>query len=183
MLRDKENGNLVMCKSSWHYRLVMFIFTDYFIFQDRVNLCPYMRRVIISIFLFPFVGGWEFVPDSIRIHKDICQFLSIFVLLVLSFSSLLSYWYPDTPYYVFAGVGLIGGFAFIGFVAGIIIGGCAIKDKWDDRPRHYNEHKTTGLVKAYVGAKHDKVCPSIKFCDAPEYDKNGTRHKQDGDCP
>jgi len=180
---DKETGNLVMCKSSWHYRLVTFIWGTFF-WGDRINLCPYMRRVVLGIFLFPFVAGWDkLVPKRLHEYTGLCQALAIYVMIILTVSVFLDYIYVDTPWHIFAVAGVFGGFAIAAIAALVILVVMRLKDKWDDRPYHYNEHKTMGIAKAYVSAKHEKVCPSIKFCDAPEMDKNGTRVRQDKDCP
>jgi len=181
---DRENDSLVMCKSSWHYRLVNYIFPYFFHWNNRVNLCPYMRRLVTCIFLFPFVAGWNtFMPERLREYTGICQALAIYVILVLSFSVCLDYWYVDVPWHVFAIAGIFGGFAIGAVFVGVVLGVMRVVDHIENRPRHYSEHKTIGIAKAYVGAKHDKICPSIKFCDAPEKDKNGKQVRHDKDCP
>ncbi len=180
---DKETGGLVMCKSSWHFKTVSYVFPWYFRHESRVNLCPYMRRLVFSMLALPFVIGWNLLPDSITDHKDIARAFIIYTLILTVFSASFAVWYPDTGFLTFFLYGLIGGISIAALVAGVYIGGCALQDKWDSRPTHYSSHKNIGIAKAYIGAKHDKICPSIKFCDAPDYDKNGVRKKSDEDCP
>jgi len=81
---------LVFDKNSWHYRLVVYIFTSEFFLEidgidmqsmetvdmekdfriiykkktRTVNLCPYCRAVVGAVMMFPFVVLWRLFPHK-----------------------------------------------------------------------------------------------------------------------
>ena len=81
---------LVFDKNSWHYRLVVYVFTsDFFLEIDgidiqsmdaidmekdfhiiykkkprTVNLCPYCRAIVGAVFMFPFIVLWRLFPHK-----------------------------------------------------------------------------------------------------------------------
>ena len=81
---------LVFDKNSWHYRLVVYIFTSEFFLESdgidmqsmetvdmekdfriiykkktrTVNLCPYCRAIVGAVFMFPFIVLWRLFPHK-----------------------------------------------------------------------------------------------------------------------
>lgn len=96
------NGpHLVYSTSSWHYRLIVYIFSSEFFLETdgfdykamdstsmekhfeiiykkkprTVNLCPYCRAVVGAIIMLPFIILWRIFPHKkkIRTHKEIMK--------------------------------------------------------------------------------------------------------------
>ena len=162
------DGCVQFSKNSWHYKLVHFVFPAFFWSESgMVNLCPYMRRVIISIVSVIFVAGWRKLPDRIQEYSWIAQGEVIFLALVVVVAGLMDIAderagnermpeFQDLVAYGFLGGNAIG---LIGFIA--IAGIVSLLDYIRDRPK--KEHKTRGLIKTYVQSKHNKLCPCVEF--------------------
>jgi len=140
-----------------------------------------MRAVIFCMLASPFKFIWGSLPDTINDHEDLGRIVVGFSLIVTAFSFWLAALYPETPLYVFLGIGLLGGFALMVTAGLILLGIFRINDWNESRPSHYTEHKTRRLVSAYVEAKHNKVCPTICFAEPVHWDKDGAQDN-DTDC-
>ncbi len=169
------DGCVRFTKESWHFRLVNFVFLDMLLeyyanaWHTRpISLCPYMRAVVASIILVPFIAVWRHLPMRVQDNAWITQGELIFLFMVMIVAFLVG-WNDDMkgdifpPFLEMVGIGFIGGniIAVIGFC---LIAGCImLKDYIQDRPK--KEHKTRGLLKEYMEAKHDKICPCVEFVD------------------
>ena len=86
---------IIFDKNSWHYRLIVYIFTtDFFIETDgidirameavnmekdfrivykkkpkTVNLCPYCRAIVGAVIMFPFIVLWRLFPHKPKPKK------------------------------------------------------------------------------------------------------------------
>jgi len=162
------DGCVQFNKNSWHYKLVHFVFPSFFWSEtNMVNLCPYMRRVVISIFTVIFVAGWRKLPYKIQDNAWLIQAELIFLTLVVICAGGMDI--ADTqvgndkfpPFGDLVAYGFLGG-NLVGVIGGsAIAGGYALKDRIEARPK--TDHKTRGLIKTYVSAKHDKICPCVEF--------------------
>lgn len=93
------SNHIISSSSSWHYRLIVYIFTSEFFLQvdgidivamdsvnmekdfkiiykkkpRTVNLCPYCRAVVGAVIMFPFVVLYRLFPHKkkIRTYKEI----------------------------------------------------------------------------------------------------------------
>jgi len=171
-MSQEIDGCVKFSKNSWHRRLVNCVF-PYFVGyradgEAKVNLCPYMRRVIFSIFLIPFVLPWRKLPYQIQDQAWIVHAELIFLFIIMSVAFIMDY--ADSvnknilpPYWELVGYGFIGG-NIVGAVGGAsLAGGFALKDHLKKRPK--KEHRTRGLIKEYIGAKHNKICPCVEFVE------------------
>ena len=96
-----NSPHIVYSTNSWHYRLIVYIFspeffleTDGFDYQamdsvnmdkdfkiiykkkpKTVNLCPYCRAVVGAVIMLPFIILWRLFPHkkTIRTHKEIMK--------------------------------------------------------------------------------------------------------------
>jgi len=163
-----NDGCVQFSKNSWHFKLVHFVFPAFF-WSSRVNLCPYMRRVVVSILSVIFVVGWRKLPDRIQDNAWIAQGELIFLFLVVSMAGFLDFMdtYKETDklpiFQDLVLIGFIGGNLIGLFGVGLIFGGYALNDYIKKRPKA--DHKTRGLVKTYMQSKHDKICPCVEFED------------------
>lgn len=162
------DGCVQFNKDSWHYKLVHFVFPSFFWSETSiVNLCPYMRRVIISVLSVIFVAGWRKLPDKIQDNAWFVQAELVFLTLVIIVAGGLDFMdtYKETDklpvFWDMVAYGFLGG-NLIGIVGGsALAGGYAIRDRIEARPK--KDHRTRGLIKTYVSAKHDKICPCVEF--------------------
>lgn len=170
-----KEGCVKFKKNSWHYKLVNYVFRHYLIYygiERQINLCPYMRHVIASIVLLPSIILWNSLPYRIRDHEDLVKTELIFLLLVIIVAWLLDF--ADTyeeinnntpqvfpPFRDMVAIGFFGGNA-VGVVGGLILWGAfSLSDYIKKRPKI--KSRTTGLIKTYMKAKHDKICPCVEF--------------------
>lgn len=87
-------NHLIFDNNSWHYRLIVYIFTSEFFLETdgidikamdsvnmekdfeiiykkksrTVNLCPYCRAVVGAVIMFPFIVLWRLFPHKKNIH-------------------------------------------------------------------------------------------------------------------
>lgn len=162
-MTDKD-GCVTFNKASWHYRLVYFVFPWFILYDSHMNLCPYMRHVIASIFLLPFIAGWRKLPDVIQNNAWVAQAELIFLFLVMIVAVAVDYTDVDgifPPWADMVAYGFLGG-NVVGVIAGsVILGVSTLIDYITNRPK--KDHRTRGLIKTYVQAKHDKICPCVEF--------------------
>lgn len=163
------DGCVQFNKNSWHYKITHFIFPSLF-WHDGVNLCPYMRAVVASILLLPFIYAWRKLPCRVQDYSWLIQAELIFFSLVLLASFLIDYVDPLAknpnvfpPFLDLVAYGFIGG-NIVGIVGGLFIFGVySLTEYIKGRPK--KEHKTRGLLKTYMESKHDKICPCVEFVD------------------
>ncbi len=162
------DGCVQFSKNSWHYKLVHFVFPSFFWSEtNMVNLCPYMRRVIISIVSVIFVAGWRKLPYRIQEYGWVAQGEVIFLSIIVIMAGVLDFMdtYKETDklpiFQDMVLIGFIGGNIVGLVITGGVLGGFALSDYIKKRPK--KDHKTRGLVKTYMQSKHDKICPCVEF--------------------
>jgi len=172
---EKQDGCIKFNRNSWHYKVTDYVF-PYSLSRSykKYSLCPYMRMVLVSVILYPFMQVWNRLPYKIREFAWIFQAELIFLFLVMIASFVIDY--GDStyetqsmpPFWDLVAYGFLGG-NVIGIVGGLVLfGAYALVDYIKGRPKKTKakrEHKTTGLFKAYVHAKHNKICPCVEFID------------------
>lgn len=174
MSEEKEqDGCVKFNRSSWHYKVTNYVF-PYALSHSykKYNLCPYMRMVLVSVLAYPFMQIWNRLPYKLREFAWIFQAEFIFLFLVMVASFVIDY--GDStydvqsmpPFWEMVAYGFLGG-NIIGIVGGLVLfGSYALSDYIRGRPKKAKrEHKTTGLFKAYVHSKHNKICPCVEFVD------------------
>ena len=173
-------------RQNWHYRLLHWIhkhdeYTSESSIEHRIpkNLCPYMRQVIGGMILAPFLALWRSLPNAIQEHTDLGKALSIWLLLShfvawLVNGALLKAGVSETGHNYAADYRPWLGWEvfFIGiggslFIVGLLYGFESIKDRisqhYRNQPRKKNQ--SIGLMKDFIEAKHNKICPEIQFTD------------------
>ena len=157
-------------KKSWHRRIVTWglgkRYFEYFDWDTNkwkerggINLCPYMRHLLGVFLISPWIGLYKLLPKYCKEdHPDITKiFLGVgsicSVIHILATQGLgFEWWYVPVGTAIMAGI--------VTGVIGLIFGCMALKEWLDDRP--VKEHKPS-LLKEYMKAKHDKICPQVKF--------------------
>lgn len=169
-MATETDGCVKFNRSSWHYRVTNYVF-PYVLTQKHktFNLCPYLRMVIAATFSIPFMVIWNQFPERVRDQAVIFQveFGFLFLVMIFAFGLDIMDEFKETnalpPWLDMIAIGFFGG-NFFGIVGVLSILGVThlidyIKDR--DKPKH----KSVGLFKAYVNAKHDKICPCVEFED------------------
>lgn len=81
-------------KGSWHYRVIFFVWMNYHWNRPvPTNLCPYLRKLCISIVALPFFAVWRKLPRSITKHELESQLLfgyGVIVHLIMFFITITS---------------------------------------------------------------------------------------------
>lgn len=172
LTEEKIDSCLKFSKNSWHYKLVLFIYgTRYFYHWGKhpktISLCKYFWTVVTAILVFPILFSWRSLPDSITYHEDLCKAVIVWALIctvvhITSWSISGIWWIGLTIFFGGVGVAL----AIFGFIA--------LMDKlWHNYQQHmrYKPDKPN-LVKEFVKARKNKVCPCIEFVDDTEKEDN-----------
>ena len=159
--------------NSWHYKVTKTVFPDYATDWDnkprKTSLCPYMRHVVVAMLLVAFVVPWRKLPYRIQDYAWLVQAESIFLILVVSTAYAMDF--ADEyigndriiPFNDLVMYGFLGG-NLVGVVGGLLIfGAYSLSEYIKGRPK--KDHKTRGLLKTYMSAKHDKICPCVEFVD------------------
>ena len=133
-------------KKSWHYRLINI--SKEHEWDIKNNLCGYFRQVVGAIIFFTFL------------------------------STIVLFWSGNAIYAVFVTPtdGFLLGIAMVWWVlVGIIFGsvsGAIDNNHWLQLPirlpkrvPRVKTHKEPGIVRQWMKAKHDKVCPVLEFTD------------------
>jgi len=174
-MTEQKDGCIKFNKNSWHFKVCNYVF-PYSLDRryKQYNLCPYMRMVLASVIAFPFMVIWNKFPYQIRDQAWIFQAELIFFFLVMIVSFVIDY--GDStyevqsmpPFWDLVAYGFLGGNVF-GIIGGLVIfGAYSLSDYLKNRPKKNKvprEHKTTGLFKAYMESKHNKICPCVEFID------------------
>lgn len=73
---DNMKGNLDYSKGSWHYKIIFFVWMNYHHWRPvPTNLCPYLRKLCISIPALPFFVIWRKLPKKVTDHQTTAQIL------------------------------------------------------------------------------------------------------------
>lgn len=125
-------------KNSWHYRLNSVIFKDH---EIKANICPYFWQTILimTITCFGLLGG-------------------IMVTSILSVP--LWAWYFGIPVALGIAVGII--YLLIGYAV-LSSGVCTGNSTLDNEIFTCEETPFCMVIREWIIAKHDKICPSINF--------------------
>ncbi len=162
---------LKFSKESWHRRIVEWGIgegyfyrynykTDKYDSLRQHNLCPYMRLLVGIILSSPWIGLYKLLPKYCTYdHPDLTKIFliigsicsTIHIIGTLLFN--LEWW--EVPLGVTIFIIIIMGFV------GLMFGLMALKDHLEKKPK---SHKPS-IVREYMRAKHDKVCPEIEFED------------------
>lgn len=167
-------------KSSWHYRLMVWAWVPPWAHDKSLylpdNLCPYMRALMATMFLAPFLSLWRKLPSFITMHQDIARATVAWFFISHGVSTLINLGIGDgeelrdgTMLYQIEYLGwyvFFGGYAVALAAVGVVLGADKLNSKYKQRPRA--NHETITLVRDYVSAKHNKVCPNIEFVDDAE---------------
>src|SRR3990170_3969373 len=139
----------------WHYKLVLYVWgRSYFNdwgdpkYVKRISLCTYFWSVVLSIFMYPVSIIW---------HTRLVQ------ILIVVLAGLSEWWWIGLAIF-FGGIGAGAG------VAGAVIGAGYLYDRIKYyRRRRYEEvvrkPRKPSLIKEFIKAKKNKVCPCIEFVD------------------
>jgi len=139
-----------------------------------------MRHVVASIILLPSMILWNRLPYQIRDHADLVKAELIFLALVMLVAWLLDFadMYNEInnstpqvfpPFLDMVAIGFFAGNA-VGVVGGLVLWGAfSLYDYIKQRPKI--KHRTTGLIKTYMKAKHDKICPCVEFTGEKENER------------
>jgi len=171
-------------QNSWHYRLIHETWKNEHFTPVPRNFCPYMRKLIASMFLFPLILVWRKMPESVQYHEDLVKTLFVYGLIVHVFYGLMYLfsggvyyerefedgvmvseivhqmeWWWGTAFYLLS-IGAVGG----------VIGLFIIIADWNDRRKErlreqgkYKKNQTVNIFKQYIHAKHSKICPRMEF--------------------
>ncbi len=173
---------LTYSKNAWHYRLVNWVFpwffeTSYGCGESKTNLCPYVRAILASLILAPWVVIWRALPDVIKTHPNIGRGVIIYFFLSHGVAYLLNHalvTVDNKPEIWWLGWGIFfGGIITALVIIGLVVIGSTMVDKINDRrteyrrnhPKDYTKDSTIRLVADYVEAKHENICPCIVFKD------------------
>lgn len=166
-MSQETNGCVQFSKNSWHYKVADYVFPYVLDNKHRMmSLCPYLRMVIASIIAVPFMVVWNRFPYQVRNQAWLFQAELVFLACIVGGAFVMDY--ADSvnrdilpPFLELVGYGFFGGNA-VGIIGGLILyGAWALKDNIKKRPK--KEHRTRGLIKTYIGAKHEKICPCVEF--------------------
>lgn len=177
--------------NSWHYKVILLVFTNFHWAKPVPNnLCPYLRKLVISTLAYPFVLVWNKLPEKINEHTDLGRSLFIYFIIVHTVWGLIYLlsggiyyertwedgniinevakqldWYWGTLFYL---VSITIG----GAVGGTIVLVCDYLDERKDRKykerrekRMAGERPSRSLIRDYIRAKHNKICPRINFTE------------------
>lgn len=192
------NGpHIVYSTSSWHYRLIVYIFsaeffleTDGFDYQAMesidmekhftiiykkkprtVNLCPYCRAVVGAAIMLPFIILWRLFPHKKKIytHKEIMKRSQIHSRIVLSIAAS-----------IMAGIGIwhltTENYFLAVFYFGFALFNLFITQifKWiatripEKQFKEKPIKKQPSKIRDTIIEKHDLICPPIFFIDKTE---------------
>lgn len=189
------NGPHIMYStSSWHYRLIVYIFsaeffleiddidfkamegvdmTKYFeiIYKKKsrtVNLCPYCRAVVGAVIMLPFIIIWRLFPhkEKIRTHKEIMKRSQRQSRIVLAIAAS-----------IMAGLG-IWQLSTENYFMAVFYFGLAFFNLFSSRifkwvatrmpEKQFKEKpikKQSSKIRNAITEKHDLICPPIFFID------------------
>ena len=159
----------------WHYKLVQYVWgRSYFNswgdpkYPRRISLCTYFWSVVLSIFIYPVSIIWH--TRVVQNHEDLSKAIGIWILIstfiqffIVVLAGLSEWWWIGLAIF-FGGIGAGAG------VAGAIIG---IENLYNRikcyRRKKYGEFvrkpRKPSLIKEFIKAKKNKVCPCIEFVD------------------
>ena len=77
-----ESEPLKYSKKSWHYRLIHYTWGKYQYYPVPTNLCPYIRKLILSMICGPMFFVWRHLPNVIQRHDQLALALFVYGLAV-----------------------------------------------------------------------------------------------------
>ena len=190
---NKENS-LPCDTNSWHYKVVNTTWKNYHYTPVPRNFCPYMRKLVLSIFALPFVLLWRKLPQAIQNYEEIALVLFVYAVIVHSVYAVLFIasggvymerewvestvvsttakqlqWWWGTAFY-------LGSVAVVSTLIGLVVVVCNYLDDRKQKQReagNYTRNKSVNLIKDYFESKHNKICPFMDFYDSKEEKKDG----------
>jgi len=128
--------------------------------NTHINLCPYMRALLAVFLISPWIAFWKILPDYCTFdHADESKIFliigSICAIIHVIATQLGAEWW-HVPVWV------LGMTIVVSAIIGTIFGLMTLGDWIKDRPR---KTRKPSIVREYMKAKHDKVCPCIEFSD------------------
>ena len=175
--------------NSWHYKTIEKTWKNYHYTPVPRNFCPYMRKLVLSIFALPFVLLWRQMPQAIQNYEEIFLTLFIYGILVHTVYGLMFVlsggiyyerimedgkiideiarefqWWWGTAFY-FASI------AVVSAVIGAVILVCNWLDERKRKRREQgtlNSNQSINLFKSYIHSKHNKICPHMNFYNGEE---------------
>jgi len=131
---------VIINMSTWHYRLMMFVQLD-----PPHNLCKYCWKLLFALFIVGAVYPVAIVLGAIAVT--------------------LPLWHVFTDDSVFTALAI-----FVGLVETIVllvVLRTMIRDRWEEEirlgERENPPPREPSLLYLWFKAKHDKVCPLIKY--------------------
>ena len=159
----------------WHYKLVQYVWgRSYFNswgdpkYPRRISLCTYFWSVVLSTFMYPVSIVWH--TRIVHNHEDLSKAIGIWILIstfvqiiIVVLAGLSEWWWIGLAIF-FGGIGAGAG------VAGAIIGieNLYNRIKYYRRQRYkevVRKPRKPSLIKEFIKAKKNKVCPCIEFID------------------
>ena len=188
-----EESSLKCDTNSWHFKTINETWKNYHWTPVPRNFCPYMRKLVVSLIVLPFVLLWRQFPESIRNYQDIAITLFSYFIIVHTVYALLFVlsggvwydrewengnvinetvkqfeWWWGTAFY-------LGSIAVVGAVIGLVMVVCDYLDERKRKQREqgvYSKNKSVSLFKDYMHAKHNKICPFMDFYNSKEEKKD-----------
>lgn len=168
-------------KNSWHRRIITWglgrSYLQYhdwdkdnekmiWVEKDNINLCPYMRALIGVFLVSPWIALYKLLPkyctvdhpDATRLFLLIGSICSIIHILGTGFLE-YEWWYVPA--------GVIVMTTIVSAITGLIFGSMALNDWIHSKrsERKWSKGDKPSIVREYIKAKHNKVCPQIEFVD------------------
>ena len=169
-MKEQIDSCLKFSRTSWHYRLVDYIFGRWYFLDNRqVSLCKYFRTVLGCLVLLPFIKLWRSLPNSVQNHEDLGKAISIWA--VINTIIHITLWSQDSTLWWIGMTLFFGGLGAGTGVALVILGVWWLHDRIVDRihQNRYNKmlrgDTKPSLIKEFIKAKKNKVCPCIEFID------------------
>jgi hypothetical protein len=145
-------------RQSWHARVYLAWFEKkhHYLQEDViVNLCPYMRAILLRAPVRFLFGDW--ITVSIRGKKIPLGFITVPVTYI-STALLAGYISYDIKLFLFAIVYFL---VFSAVLSGI---GWLVAYAWDNsKSLEKNVSDFRALVKQWVKSKYDRLCPSVEI--------------------
>lgn len=152
---------MIINKNSWHYRIVTK--GENAFYDVPTSLCPYVRKLTGKIL------GWLVLGFMLL---AICTMIGTGILQAFGIVAGAIFWVGSAV----AGVLVVS--AALGIAVGIAFGVYYLHTKWKER-KERKKYKTMkervdaglppeppkSLMREWLDAKHDKICPTLEFND------------------
>lgn len=127
-------------KSSWHYKMI-----EWFGHTPSDSLCPYVRQILLALALSLFLIAIASAIFIVFVWNPLHVLAALMGIVSITPNSLA--------------IGLIAWAAYA--VAGVVFGGKYLRKKY--RERNPVVETEPNIVMAYIKAKKEKFCPTLKF--------------------